>query len=169
MNAPRWRLATNADQDSILKVIAEARAFLATQGSGQWQDGHPRPEAIAKDIENGRYYVIEVDGMVIGGLALLDYEPDYEELLEGHWRQPGAYLVIHRMALGASHRGQGYGRFALEQVEAIARSLRVGSIRVDTHEKNRPMIALLQKMDYQKIGVVLLNNFKRRLAFEKIV
>ncbi len=100
---------------------------------------------------------------------MLDYEADYEELLEGQWLQLGSYVVIHRMAISTSHRGKGYGRFALAQVEALARAKHVGSIRVDTHEKNRPMIALLQKMGYQKIGIVLLTNFKRRIAFEKVL
>ena len=69
MKTPIWRLATPADLEAILEIIAEARAFLAAQNSGQWQDGHPRPEAIAQDIENHRYYVIEANGIIIGGLA----------------------------------------------------------------------------------------------------
>jgi GNAT superfamily N-acetyltransferase len=169
MKTPIWRLATPADLEAILEIIAEARAFLAAQNSGQWQDGHPRPEAIAQDIENHRYYVIEANGIIIGGLALLDHEPDYEDLLEGHWLQSGSYLVIHRMATRNDYRGQGYGRFALENVETLGRLRQVASIRVDTHEKNRPMIALLEKTGYQRIGVVLLTNFKRRVAFEKIL
>ena len=162
-----FRLARSNDIDAIMAIIADAQEFMKSQRSGQWQDGHPRRAAIIDDIEHEHYYVIEAQGIVVGGLAILDYEADYESLLEGTWMRHGRYLVIHRFAIDSQYAGKGYAKFALAQVDNMAGDLGISSIRVDTHEKNKPMVNLLLGAGYQQIGVVMLRNFKRRLAFEK--
>jgi GNAT superfamily N-acetyltransferase len=120
-----------------------------------------------EDIRLCSYFVIKSNNIIVGGLAVLDYEADYEQLLEGKWLQDGPYLVIHRFAIFSSERGKGRASFALKQVEIMAKKRNINAIRVDTHEKNKPMINVLLKNGYLQIGVVLLGNFKRRLAFEK--
>lgn len=169
MNQMTIRLATLDDLTAIVTFIADAKQVLAKQHSGQWQDQHPRQATIAADITAKRYYVITHDNHVVGGLAVLDYEADYEHLLEGVWLTNGPYLVIHRFAVHSAYHGRGYALAALNYVEELARLRGVRAIRVDTHEKNKPMISLLRKAGYAQVGVVLLTNFKRRIAFEKVL
>jgi len=163
------RLATLNDLDDIMVFINEAKVFMASQNSGQWQDQHPRRETIKTDIENSHYYVIEIDGHAIAGMGLLPYDPDYETLLEGHWISQGPYMVIHRMAVSTRYHGRGLAALLLQQAELIAKQHRAISIRLDTHQRNTPMVGLLKKKGYIHIGAVLLHNFKRRVAFEKII
>lgn len=169
MNDRTIRLATKEDIEAILLVIADAKRFMASQGSGQWQDHNPSRARILADIDLAAYYVIILDQRIVGGFALLDYETDYEEMLEGAWLQQGPYLVIHRFAVHSSSRGQGLAGFAIDAIETIAKDRGVPAIRVDTHEKNKPMVSLLKKHGYLHVGAVLLGDFKRRQAFEKIL
>lgn len=164
-----FRLARLDDLDDIMAFIDAAKAFMASQNSGQWQDQHPRRQTIQHDIETNQYYVIESNGQVIAGMAVLGYEPDYEQLLEGAWISSGPYLVIHRLAVSSKHHGKGLGAMLLQQAELIAKAKHATSVRLDTHHRNIPMVHLLEKCGYTRIGAVLLTNFKRRIAFEKIV
>ncbi len=163
------RLAYEHDLSDIMGYIRDAKVLLATQNSGQWQDQHPREDTIKNDIINRHYYVIVLNHQIVGGFALLDYEKDYEELLEGAWLTSGLYYVIHRFAIHSKFRHLGLASFALQFIESQARSHGINAIRLDTHEKNIPMIKLVTKSGYQRVGVVLLTNFKRRIAFEKVI
>ncbi|HOJ45256.1 MAG TPA: GNAT family N-acetyltransferase [Bacilli bacterium] len=169
METARFRLARLDDLDQIMAIIKDAKVFMASQNSGQWQDQHPRKETIAHDIESSNYYVIEENGCVLAGMALLGYEPDYDQPLEGAWISSGPYLVIHRLAVAKQHHGRGLGAQMLKQAENIAKAKHIVSVRLDTHHRNTPMVRLLEKCGYTRIGAVLLTNFKRRIAFEKII
>lgn len=43
----------------------------------------------------------------------------------------------------------------------------IPNIRVDTHEANVPMQKLLMKNDYQKCGIIYVNDGTPRVAFQK--
>jgi len=162
-----FRLATPSDIDAIMNMVSLAKAAMSYQNSGQWQDQYPMRSQFVSDIEKRAYHVITLDDAIVGGVAVFDYEPDYETLLDGHWRHDGPYLVVHRLVVNPSVQGQGLGRRLLGYVEELAKQKNITMIRLDTHDKNAPMIRILAQLGYEKIGYVLLNNFKRRAAFER--
>jgi len=161
------RQARVDDIGAIMDVIRGAKTFMTAQHSGQWQDQYPLREQIESDISHAAYFVVTSDNTVVGGVAVYDHDADYGSLLEGAWHHDGPYLVVHRLAVDPKCHGQGLGMRLMLHVEEKARQRSIHLIRLDTHDKNKPMVSLLAKLGYEKVGYVLLNNFKRRAAFEK--
>lgn len=162
-----FRLARLSDLAQIMDVVKDAREFLKAQNSGQWQDGTPLIATIAEDSMNNRFFVWEEEGAIIGIIALLDHDSDYENLKSGQWRFPAPYLVIHRFAVRSDYHAQGIATKILQAVELIAGERNIHTIRVDTHELNIPMIGLLEKNGFAKCGEVLIEGIKPRITFDK--
>lgn len=161
--------AQQNDIEEIMKIIRDAQAMMALQGTGQWQDGTPAKATILRDINNGHFYVAKDDEIIIGVMAFLDEDPEYQNLLTGAWHYGPRYKVIHRFAIKGSYRQQGVGSFLLKEAETMAKNQGVDTIRIDTHEKNIPMTRLLEKNGYQAVGTVILEKTKLRTAFEKLL
>ncbi|MFA7020551.1 MAG: GNAT family N-acetyltransferase [Bacilli bacterium] len=161
------RLARLSDISQIMDVVQDAQDFMKNQNSGQWQDGTPSIATIAEDSMHDRFYVWEEEGNVIGIIALLDYDKDYDKLVSGQWRFPAPYLAIHRFAVKSKYHSQGIATKMLQAVERIAKERNVKTIRVDTHKNNFPMINLLIKNGFAECGEALIEGIKPRITFDK--
>jgi GNAT superfamily N-acetyltransferase len=79
--------------------------------------------------------------------------------------------VLHRNALRADFRGTGAAEALMQAVAEEASARGAVSVRVDTHRKNKPMRALLERCGYRYAGNVLVESEPghdpRRQAFEK--
>lgn len=166
-NKLEFLMAQIQDLPAILNIIAEARVFMKSQNSGQWQDGTPNEQTIILDINNKHFYVAKIIDEVVGCLALLDEEEGYNNLLTGTWSKQGPYKVIHRFAVKRSHFGRGIASFMLKKVEDLVLANNIRAIRIDTHELNKPMVSLLLKNNYEQRGTALIEKSKLRIVFEK--
>ena len=110
---------------------------------------------------------------MIAGLFTLSSvpEPSYDALTDGKWHFGAPYCVLHRNALRADFRGTGAADLLLQAAEAEAKARGAVSLRVDTHRKNKPQRALLERNGYRYAGNVLVasepGHDPRRQAFEK--
>jgi GNAT superfamily N-acetyltransferase len=162
-------LAHIEDLKAIMDIIHDAQLFMRSQNSGQWQDGSPSEATLRSDIEKRQLYIVN-DGEIIHGVtAILGHDADYDHLIEGSWKNDQPYLVIHRFAVSSKYRHGGIGTYMLSRVEDLARKRHISDLRVDTHEKNLPMIALLEKNGYEKRGIAMLGGTKERIVFEKVL
>lgn len=164
----QFRKARDEDLEAILLIIEDARKRMKAHQSGQWQDGSPSRAVIEKDIKDGNFYVAVMLDKPIAVMAVLDYEEAYESLLSGEWAHQGRYKVIHRFAVASDYLSRGVATFMLKMCEALALAEGVHLIRIDTHEKNIPMVKLLKKNGYQKRGSTLIEKTKPRIVFEKL-
>lgn len=148
------RPAEKQDLDQIVRLIANARAYIASQGIDQWQDGYPEPELIENDMETGIGVVCLEDGSICSYMALMDIpEPVYDDL-NGEWLSSAPYATIHRMAIDDGHRGKGVSTAMLALAEQYAKEHKLASVRADTHTGNRAMRGLLEKSGYVYCGDV---------------
>jgi GNAT superfamily N-acetyltransferase len=104
---------------------------------------------------------------VCGGFALMSIDPDYPGIFDGRWLNERPYVVIHRFVVSPKVHRQGIGQKMLAWIEDYARKINIRDIRLDTHEKNVPMIGLLQKLGYRRCGKVLLQRTLLREAYHK--
>ena len=76
------RLAIPADMDELMRVYASARAYMAATGNpNQWGADYPSRELLGGDMELGRLYVCEHEGLVCGAFVLaLGEDPTYAEI-----------------------------------------------------------------------------------------
>lgn len=180
-----FRKAVASDHADIVRITSEGRAFLAEQGLDQWQGGNPTPECVAEDIANGYDYLAVDDktGAPLGVVAVCGIgEPDYDNVRAGAWLTdspndpvPGGstYLVLHRMAVAASARGRGVASFMLGQALGMARERGFASVRVDTHENNRPMQGAFIKHGFVRCCEIEITSpiepNKKRIGFEVLL
>ena len=156
------RLATPADIDDIMRLIEEGRKKMMDEGNTrQWANGHPRQEVVEDDIACGNsYLLITDDGIPLATFALMaGPDPTYARIDGGSWLNDEPYYVIHRIASSEKARG------VMRKVIAYALT-KTRNIRIDTHEDNQTMRALLTKYGFAYCGIIYLANGDERLAFQ---
>ena len=88
-------------------------------------------------------------------------EPTYRLIEDGAWRNDEAYGVVHRIAGDGSRKGIGAFciNWAFEQC---------GHLRMDTHADNIVMQNLLNKLGFEKRGIIhVIEDDYPRFAYEK--
>lgn len=160
------RHATLDDLPRMMAIYALARDFMvANNNPKQWAARSWPPEDLVKqDIETGKSYVCEQDG-VIHGVFFYDYgediDPTYREIENGSWRSDEPYGVVHRIAADPSVKG--VGTYCLNW--AFDQS---GHMRIDTHDNNSIMKNLLAKLGFEKRGIIYVKEDNDpRIAYEK--
>ena len=162
------RNAKIADTANIWKILQQAIQRRKNDGSNQWQDGYPNIETVETDIQKGFGYVLEIHGQIAAYAAIIfDIEPAYE-IIEGNWLSSGEYVVIHRVAVSDEFAGKGIATKLFKNIEELAKSKSVFSIKVDTNFDNLPMLSILDKLGYTYCGEVYFRGAARK-AFEKIL
>jgi N-acetylglutamate synthase-like GNAT family acetyltransferase len=164
--------ATTHDLPVIMEIIGHAQNYLASLNIDQWQNGYPNPNAIIKDINNNESYLVQNHTKEVLATAMFSTqnEPTYNTII-GEWltSQKATYGVIHRMAVHNKYRGSGAAQFIFQECEAYLKQQTIASMRVDTHQDNKGMQQLLNKMGYSYCGIIYLADGNKRLAFEKIL
>lgn len=155
------RRAQQSDWDDIMDIYAAARQFMRDAGNpDQWGDSFPPEELVREDIRLGRSCVCLRDGRIQGVFAFLPGEDPTYRVIDGAWLDNRPYCAVHRVA----SRGETPGvageilAWCLEQCP---------SIRIDTHEKNRPMQRALEKAGFIPCGVIVCDDGTPRIAFHK--
>lgn len=167
------RLATEEDMEALLAITAQAREYLRACGVDQWQDGFPNADTFRQDMAEGGCWLFTHDGDPAGVICLYETPDPYYADIDGAWLTDGApYATIHRSAVKDAYRGRGLAMEMMQLCEDIALGRGFGSVRIDTHEDNHAMQALLKKRDYTLCGTVYLCHGSgqplKRLAFEKV-
>ncbi|MBQ1407362.1 MAG: GNAT family N-acetyltransferase [Eubacterium sp.] len=163
------RKAGQEDLPEIMEIFAGARRFMVEHGNpDQWASRNwPPEELIRENISDGSLYVLagdEQDPADIAAVFCMEYgehaEPCYDEI-EGSWLDDSPYAVIHHIA--SSAQGRGAGRRCLDWAYE-----KYGHVRLDTHEDNKVMQALVTKNGFSYRGIVYIGDGKlKRLAYEK--
>jgi RimJ/RimL family protein N-acetyltransferase len=156
------RKTTAADLDRVMEVLSAAREAMREAGNTvQWVNGYPSRELIESDIERGVSYVIENEGRLVASFAfILGDDPTYAEI-DGAWLNERPYGTIHRIGSDGSCRGV-MGE-ALRFCSALC-----PNIRIDTHESNARMRAVLKKQGFAECGTIYIEDGTPRIAFQKL-
>lgn len=163
-----FRKAGIEDKDVIWEILQQAIRRRKEDGSRQWQDGYPNPEAVQEDIEKGSGFVLADDEEVLGYCAVsISDEPSYDNIT-GKWLTSGDYVVYHRVAISDKHLGKGLAKEMLKHIEAFAQNNHIPSVRADTNFDNPIMLKLLEKQGYEYCGEVFFRGGARK-AYEKII
>lgn len=152
--------ATREDLPRIEEIYAYARQFMAKNGNpNQWGTAHPPVEQLKKDIEQNRLYLVTDRDTVHGVFYFcVEVDPTYAVIYDGAWHQEKTYGVIHRIA------SDGSGGILKAAVEFA--KTQIGYLRIDTHEDNRVMQKAVQKLGFQKCGIIYIADGTPRIAYD---
>ena len=166
----KYRLANLNDIDEVMIAVEDARALLKEEGNGQWQFGYPSRDDFINDIKNNNLYVVLTnDGEIASVCAITGYEEAYMHMYEGKWLTDYEYLVMHRVAVKAKYRGQGYGKALFEVFIDVAKNKGIKSLRIDTHKNNSLLLHLFDLFGFIYCGKAILPPDKDRVMYEKII
>ena len=150
------RQARHEDIKTILSIVRSAQLSLSELGIDQWQDGYPSEDIIAGDITNGVGYVAcAEDGNVVGYEAIvLTGEEAYSQIEDSLWHTSNNYVVVHRLCVDGTARRSGVAIELMAFAGNLARKHGVSDFRIDTHEGNVRMLALLEKLGFEHVGTI---------------
>ena len=160
------RASETGDLERMKEIYAAARRFMAEHGNPrQWGPTcWPPEELLRQDIREGNSYVCVEDSRVVGTFYFVqgpDIEPTYRDIEDGAWRDGSPYGVVHRIASDGSVKG--VGSFCIQWAFD-----RCGHLRIDTHGDNTVMQGLLQKLGFERRGIIhVREDSDPRIAYEK--
>lgn len=161
------RLAHPNEISQISVLLDDAKAYLAASGSSQWQggNGYPNQDDVFEDILENRAYVGLIEGQVVSYAAVyLGNQAEYSAIYDGKWKHDNyIYVTFHRIAVADDYRGQGVAQTFLQ---GLIEGHKGTDFRCDTHEKNKPMQHILEKLGFVYCGKVPIDG--ERLAYQKI-
>ena len=163
------RRATHEDIDSIMAIVRSAQLSLAELGIDQWQDGYPEREVILADIDQGIGYV-ECDERDVpqGYVAIVfDGEPAYEQIAVSDWHTANQYVVVHRICVSDGARRRGTALRLMRYAADLAMQMGIYAMRIDTHEGNVRMLAMLTKLGFEYCGKVVYEQSGERVAYDR--
>ncbi len=160
------RKAKLGDLKAVLKLYEDAKKFIKSYDSPQWQDGYPNEQTFLGDLKLEQVFVNEVKNKIVGVASFLTYEPTYDSI-EGAWLNAEPYIVIHRITTAIDELGKGYAKAFIDYINQV---LGYQNIRIDTHHLNEPMKRFLIKNGFVLCGVITLNQPEdnKRLAYQKV-
>jgi len=155
------RKAQPADTERILAIYEMARAYMRSTGNpGQWKNGYPGRDQLARDMQKGASYVCLAGDCIAGTFYFaVENEPSYASI-RGSWLNDEPYGLIHRLAVAVPKCG--IAAFCLQWCFAA-----FPNIRIDTHRDNIPMRHLLEKHGFSYCGIIFLADGSERLAYQK--
>lgn len=162
------RLACGKDLPALMALFHEAQKTIARLGIDQWQNGYPSEEVILQDIDQARSYAVVQGDTLAGTFVLVDSEPAYDTIYDGHWSWED-YLAIHRVAVKVAFRGTGVSDVIVRYAADQARTRGCHALRIDTHQGNIPMRRMLEKQGFGCCGRIFLHDGSPRVAYEKSV
>jgi hypothetical protein len=134
-----------------------------TGNPDQWGTDKPKKELLEDDIQKEQLYVGEGDDGEIHFVFafILGEDPTYSYIENGSWPSNEPYGTIHRIASDATVSG------VVKTAVNYCRNT-ISNIRIDTHEKNKTMQHVLEKLGFTKCGIIYIEDGTPRIAYQLI-
>ena len=155
------RRAEERDLASILRVYETAREYMRQSGNpDQWGTDKPQRKLLEDDIRKGELFVGEDEGDIHFVFAfILGADPTYSYIEDGSWLSDEPYGTIHRIASDGTVSG--VVKMAVEYCRET-----IPNIRIDTHEKNKTMQHVVEKLGFTRCGIIYLEDGAPRIAYQ---
>lgn len=144
-----------------------------TLGSVSWT--HPEAEAfVHADAAAGRLYAVQEGATLAATFAICDAaSPRFAGV---QWAQSDARAAyLHRLAVAASFRGRGIGKWCMAQAEQIAAAGGYGYLRLDSLPTDERAVTFYRRLGYADRGIIRVESGDSRqplvdlICFEKRV
>lgn len=158
------RKAEPRDLIHILKVYEIAREYMRKSGNpNQWGTDKPKKELLEDDIRKGELFVGEnEEGHICFVFAfILGEDPTYSYIEDGEWLSDKPYGTIHRIASDGTVSG--VVRAAVDYCENT-----ISNLRIDTHENNKTMQHVLDKLGFKRCGIIYIDDGTPRIAYQRL-
>ncbi len=168
-----FRKTKKEDLEKVMEIINQAKKYFKENKIDQWQNGYPNEDSILNDIAEGESYVLCNDDKQKNILAVCAVsfrgEKNYLVIEKGQWKSNIPYAVLHRVAVDNNFKGKGLSSIVVKETEKLCHEKNFRSIRIDTHEDNKPMQKLILKNGFEYCGIIYVADGSERFAYEKLL
>jgi len=163
------RKANKTDLNNIMKMYKSCVTGMLKNGIDQWDDTYPNTEIISEDLNVGTYYVVEMDGTIIGGVNIDKNQDDTYLALD--WEDKSdSFLVVHRLGVKEEFWNKKIGKDLMLFTENLVIEKGLKSIRLDTYSGNPKAMEFYRRLGYSELGTIDLKPDKEKYyCFEKII
>lgn len=158
------RKARRGDLHSIMKIYEIAREYMRKSGNpDQWGTEYPKKELLEEDIRKGELFVGENDegDLHFVFAFIIGEDPTYLYIEKGNWISDEPYGTIHRIASDGAVSG--VVKMAVDYCRNI-----ILNIRIDTHENNKTMQHVVEKLGFIKCGIIYIEDGTPRRAYQLV-
>ena len=145
----RIRIAKKADYESVIKIMSQVQDMHV-----EWRPDiyKPNDNLISEDmfekiIENGTFYVAEINDMVVGVL----------EIVFRHIESPAHVtrdvIFIDTMAIDENFRGMGIGHQMFDFLKKMKQEKNLDAIELQVNARNRAAYEMYQKCGFTEKSI----------------
>ena len=155
------RLAEFADLEAVMRVYRKAKQYMDESGNPtQWDVGYPSEDMVRADILDRQLYVLTDQNTVHAVFFFaLGEDETYRKIYEGAWKSDAPYAVIHRVGSDGELRG------VMRAIVDFCKKT-IQNLRIDTHEDNKTMQHVLEKLGFIRCGIIYLPDGAPRIAYQ---
>lgn len=163
------RQTKTSEIPEVIKIIDYGRQLQRKNGNNiQWPPHYPVVSDIEKDIANNFSYVCVIDNdddtdlpaeSIVATMCIQEGDDPTYQMIDGAWLNDFPYVTIHRIA--SNQLVKGAGSFCMQYVLD-----NYDNVKIDTHEKNSSMIALIQKFGFEHCGEITIADGTPRVVFQ---
>jgi len=147
-NIFRFRQATEDDLGQLKVIYDNAIKDLLSKGIYiYWTEFYPYP-AVEEDIKDKKYYVLEVNGTILGGVSFLD-KTDGQNCF--NWDTNDSFFISRFVVFNEFHH-LGLAQMLLKKVVDFARTKNKNSVKLLVANNNIPAISLYKKFGFKKVN-----------------
>ncbi|PGK31806.1 GNAT family N-acetyltransferase [Bacillus anthracis] len=146
------RIATEAESDSIIKLLKEVAQWLQHKEVDQWQYllGEEATAEILEGIREKYTYVVMKEEEIIGTVTVSPKQNEWDEYIFGK-EEASNSLYIHRFAVKRKYKGNGIGEWILQWVEENVQHDKE-YLKLDCVGHNRTLNDFYKQCGFEYIG-----------------
>lgn len=161
-----FRNVVEDDIPQVLSIFSQAHSYQQSIGNIQWCEGYPSQEDVYKDMQRGGARVLEKDGSIVGYVALVLNDTDYDDIPLFPDKHP--FCVVHRLAIADRFRGQRWSYVFFEEIEKEMQVLNIHELRIDTGKDNIPIQRMATHLGFEYVGTTTFV-WGERLVYKKVL
>lgn len=143
-----YRLATNMDLVSILKMKNRVKSRIINESLPIWRNGYPQDEVIEEDIKLKEGRVVEVDGQVVAYAVFHHISKEYN----GNLFKKANLQSFGRVMVDDGYTGMHIGDYLVKMMIEEAKTLKVEGMGITADSCNVKAVNLYQKYGFVKEG-----------------
>jgi len=161
------RQGKSEDVSVVMELVRRVVPSMRASGNLQWDDAYPNAAVFEEDVQAEQLWLAEIDGQIAGVAAITtDQSPEYAD---AGMNIAETAIVVHRLAVDPTFRGQGIAAALMLQAETVAQQREITVLRIDTNTENQATQKLFPKLGYIFTGEIGLSHRPglRFLCYEK--